>query len=405
MKKIISLTVISFLFLQVYSQPPWRQRANFLGGGRSSAVGFGISNTGYIGLGYDVNNYKGNLWRFEPDSNWWISIPNIGGPNQSGIERNMSASFSIGTKAYVTTGSGGAAYMRDTWEYEKQTDTWTQKADFGGTARRGATAFSIDSVGYVGTGQDLGGYRKDFYKFSPASNTWTAITSFGGTKRRLAVSFTASGKAYVATGDDGVIVKDMWEYTPQTDTWVQKAAFAGSPRQNAIAFSLNNEGYIGTGYDDSFTFKSDIWKYSPVNDQWTAQQSFPAGARAAAAVFTINGVAYIGTGYCDTAIFYDIWEFNPNAVPLKMNTTSTEKITASVYPNPIHTTGVYRIESSSTIQGKLIVYNSNGAIVRALPLLNNQCIIDRKNMDAGIYYYRVENSSTKNLMGKIIITD
>ena len=88
-----------------------------------------------------------------------------------------------------------------------------------------------------------------------------------------------------------------------------------------------------------------------------------------------------------------------------MNKTSTEKITASVYPNPRHTTGVYRIESSSTIQGKLIVYNSNGAIVRALPLLNNQCIIDRKNMDAGIYYYRVENTSVKNLMGKIIITD
>ena len=32
-------------------------------------------------------------------------------------------------------------------------DTWTQKADFGGTARRGAVGFSIGSKGYIGIGK------------------------------------------------------------------------------------------------------------------------------------------------------------------------------------------------------------------------------------------------------------
>ena len=31
-------------------------------------------------------------------------------------------------------------------------NTWTQKADFGGTARCGAVGFSIGSKGYIGTG-------------------------------------------------------------------------------------------------------------------------------------------------------------------------------------------------------------------------------------------------------------
>ena len=31
-------------------------------------------------------------------------------------------------------------------------DTWTQKADFGGTARDSAVGFSIGSKGYIGTG-------------------------------------------------------------------------------------------------------------------------------------------------------------------------------------------------------------------------------------------------------------
>ena len=37
-------------------------------------------------------------------------------------------------------------------------NTWTQKADFGGTARSSAVGFSIGSKGYIGTGYD-GNYR------------------------------------------------------------------------------------------------------------------------------------------------------------------------------------------------------------------------------------------------------
>ena len=33
-------------------------------------------------------------------------------------------------------------------------NTWTQKADFGGTGRNGAVGFSIGSKGYIGTGYD-----------------------------------------------------------------------------------------------------------------------------------------------------------------------------------------------------------------------------------------------------------
>ena len=41
---------------------------------------------------------------------------------------------------------------KDFWEYDPAANTWTQKADFGGTARYGAVGFSIGSKGYIGTG-------------------------------------------------------------------------------------------------------------------------------------------------------------------------------------------------------------------------------------------------------------
>ena len=45
-------------------------------------------------------------------------------------------------------------YAKDFWEYDPIANTWTQKADFGGTARAVAVGFSIGSKGYIGTGFD-----------------------------------------------------------------------------------------------------------------------------------------------------------------------------------------------------------------------------------------------------------
>ena len=68
-----------------------------------------------------------------------------------------SASLS-GAKA--TSGRDGMVQFRkDFWEYDPAANTWTQKADFGGTARYYAVGFSIGSKGYIGTGWD-GSYQK-----------------------------------------------------------------------------------------------------------------------------------------------------------------------------------------------------------------------------------------------------
>ena len=57
-------------------------------------------------------------------------------------------------------------------------DTWTQKADFGGTGRRYAVGFSIGSKGYIGTGV-ASSLTKDFWEYDQAANTWTQKADFG----------------------------------------------------------------------------------------------------------------------------------------------------------------------------------------------------------------------------------
>jgi N-acetylneuraminic acid mutarotase len=83
-------------------------------------------------------------------------------------------------------------------------DTWTQKADFGGTARFYSVGFSIGSKGYLGTGTDYNGSdynnNKDFWEYDPEANTWTQKADFGGTGRFGAVGFTIGSKGYLGTG-------------------------------------------------------------------------------------------------------------------------------------------------------------------------------------------------------------
>ena len=81
-------------------------------------------------------------------------------------------------------------------------NAWTQKADFGGTARYQAVGFSIGSKGYIGTG--YGGLTKDFWEYDPNTNAWKQKADFGGTGRYQATGFRyhdSSGHRVGPAGD------------------------------------------------------------------------------------------------------------------------------------------------------------------------------------------------------------
>jgi len=198
--------------------------------------------------------------------------------------------------------------------------SWTQKADFGGTARCYAVGFSIGTTGYIGTGTlDFGGGTKDFWSWNQSTNTWTQKADVGGVERLFAVGFSIGSKGYIGTGTDGntnVGMTDLWEYDTINNSWTQKAPFPGSARFGAVGFSIDSKGYIGTGRCDPNYYK-DFWEYNPVNDTWTQKTDFGGTARAHATGFFTVDKGYIGCGYLvDTVGTYvhyskDFWEYNP----------------------------------------------------------------------------------------------
>src|SRR5439155_25480349 len=125
--------------------------------------------------------------------------------------------------------------------------------------RYGAVGFSIGNKGYIGIGYHIG-VEKDFWEYDPVTNAWTQKADFGGTAREQGVGFSIAGKGYIGTGSaSNGLSRDFWEYDPVTNAWTQKANFGGIGRWLATGFSIGGKGYIGTGRDAFPSLLKDFW--------------------------------------------------------------------------------------------------------------------------------------------------
>lgn len=191
----------------------WTQKAPFGGAARRGSVGFAIGNKGYAGTGNtSMSGYTNDFWVYDPQFDSWSPIASFPG----GL-RFAAVGFSIGNKGYCGTGeqsNAPAGSKRDLWEYDPQTNQWTQKTDVPGPNRLAACGFSCNGFGYVGTGEDFqsGNNYSDFYTFNPLTNLWDTIDEFSGIARRYMVGTGVGSHAFAGWGTNGTNYNDWWEY-------------------------------------------------------------------------------------------------------------------------------------------------------------------------------------------------
>jgi N-acetylneuraminic acid mutarotase len=397
---------LSFLFLllfpvMLHAQYVWTQKATFGGSGRHRATGFAIGNRGYMGLGH-INStgdiqYK-DWWEYDPGSNSWTQKANFGGG-----KRYHATGFAIGNKGYVGTGRDSALNSRnDWWEYDPVMNTWSQKTSLPAQPRRGAVSFAIGSKGYLGTGS----YYQDFWEYDPSTNSWSQKASFPASGRTSAVGFGIAGKGYIGTGDIGGSTNDFWCYDPMSNTWTAKANVPGPTRMEAAGFSMNGKGYIGTGDDySSGNNYSDFYCYDPGSNSWTQIADFGGTARRYLTCFSIGNRGYGGLGTSGTNM-QDFWEYG--------NLSAVEELDGnpyniSIYPNPLSEKATISI--GKTLRGdeemKLLLYDVSGRMVRTVSIVSNSMLMQRDGLSAGAYFYRVdgkiEGKSMSVASGTIVI--
>lgn len=358
-KKIGILIALLLAQFWVFSQDVWTLRDSVNGSGRSIASTFVLDGQGWIVAGLDEDGFKRKMYSYNPNQDDWDDEISLGGENGDGLERGSAVAFSLKGKGYVCTGQGDfAAFSKDLWEYDPIAQTWSQKADFIGEARRQAVAFTLDNYAYVGTGQALSGLKKDFYRYDATLNVWAPIADFAGTPRRQAVSFVIGAQAYVATGDDGVARNDLWQYYPATNAWVQKASLPGVARTGASAWAIGNSGFIALGEGADFSYLKDVWQYYYYSNTWVQRSDFPSSPRKSAIAFVIDDVAYVGTGY-DGSFKDDFYSYTA----ILSLQEEKNKVEVSVFPNPSSDWVWIQMGEFQSDEVEVLVYSSTGQLV------------------------------------------
>jgi len=224
----------------------WTKKADYPGNSYSGAVGFSIGTKGYLGTGFSINGSVTNeFWEYDPVKNTWTEKASL----PVSAARTEAVGFSVGNKGYIGTGyvftDDEMVNLNDFWEYDPETDNWTEKASLPVSSARGeAVGFSIGNKGYIGTGNftaGIGGTAlRDFWEWDQVTNLWTRKADFAGLRRSGAVGFTIGNKGYIGTGvtldENGFsnYSSDFWEWDQETNKWTRKADLEGNPRVNAV---------------------------------------------------------------------------------------------------------------------------------------------------------------------------
>lgn len=283
----------------------WTQVSSLSGVKRSLAVGFTISDKGYIGFGVNsTGDLLSDFWEYNQSTNTWSQKAN-------GLAREGGVGFAIEGYGYVGGGRTNDGYSLHFYKFDPINNSWVSIQD-GLFTNWKSVCFKIGDVGFYGTGVSPSNYIQTFSKYNPSTNSWQYVSNFGGAARESAIGFSINDKGYVGTGRTGTTTyrNDFWEYDPVSNGWTQKADFGGTARYGAVGFSINGKGYIGLGQDTQ-GYKNDFWEYDPATNSWTQKSIFGGTARINAVGFTIGNKGYIGTGNNGDEYFNDFWEYNP----------------------------------------------------------------------------------------------
>ncbi|WP_317173193.1 Kelch repeat-containing protein [Maribacter aquimaris] len=288
----------------------WIDRSVFDGSARSGISGFTIGNIGYMGTGYDGDDYLSSFWSYDIDGDYWSQKADF-----PGSARNAAVGFQIDGTGYIGSGYDGLDELDDFYAYNPGSNTWTQIASTPATPRHSAIAFGINGYGYFGTGYDGDNDRKDFWKYDPSADTWTEMVGFGGDKRRSATTFTIGTDVYLGTGvSNGAYPYDFWVFDSTTETWSAKLDLDEEDdysiaRSNAVGFTIDGYGYIACGIAGG-TLTS-VWQYDPSDDTWDDRTSFEGTSRQDPIAFSNGSSAFVGLGRTSSLYLDDLYEFFP----------------------------------------------------------------------------------------------
>ena len=375
--------IVTLLFNEsTMATSSWIQRADFGSVGRHRGMGIAIGNKGYMGLGH-YNGAGPNIilkdwWQFDPSTNSWTQKADYVGNNGNG----NYAVLSFGMEKHGFVGGGQIGSSTEFYKYDPLTNNWSQAANLP-TVAMNTEGFVIGTKGYYMDGSSV-------YEYDAQLDVWTTKNNAPFSISIWPATFTVDGKGYVKTSSS------FWEYKPASDQWIARAPFPGLSTGGAVGFHQSNKGYIVSGYAGSLgNVNSETWEFNPATNTWLAQTEFYGSSRRFSSGFTIGNKAYIGTGTNGTN-FNDFWEFDALAGLSEMFDPNKFKC----FPNPA--TNFVNFQSENLSDFQVQVFNLKGELLNHSETQSNSLRITRNNLTSGTYIYKVVSEGKTVYSNKLI---
>jgi N-acetylneuraminic acid mutarotase len=397
MKTITTIITALFILLvfNVKSQPVWTQKADYLDTARYDFAGFSANSKGYIGGGRYSGPFNSlSQWQqYDPLTNTWSIAAAMPHP-YTGL-----SAFNAGGYGYVVDGLNISSYDYDTYKYNHTGNNWSTLAAMTYPRLYAASAAS-GNFGYI-----IGGYGysheplRDLWEYNSVTDTWTEKDTLPLTAARYyATAFSISGNIYIFGGTDGTnFFNNLWKYNPSGNTWTLMAPMPAAGRQQCMSFVMHNEAYIVGGTPNGPNLK-EVWKYTPSTDSWSQLIDFPgANAPYGGVAFVISGKAYIACGNGTK----ECWEYDPG--PDNVCELNTFKESLSVYPNPVVNTSVIELPESYKYPLMVDIYNSFGEMIKSISSNTNLININQSDFSKGIYFVKIKDKNSNLQATKFIV--
>ncbi len=406
LKNIFAFVLLLTTAQLVHAEWVWTKKNSLPSGNkRDRAVSFSINGNGYVGTGLDsLNIVRTDFWKYDTLTDSWSQVADF-----PGTARRDAVAFVIDSFAYVGTGiddsSAWGTIMSDFYRYDAYLNFWMQIDSFGIANSYGvfkAAAFSAGGKGYVTTGRVWGAPSYETWMYDPAINSWTQkmnFPAFGG--RNGAVGFSIGNKTYLTTGsDDNYFYNDLWEYDVVFNSWSQKQNFPGTPRIAAIAFTIDSLAFVGTGSDGGYS--NDFWYYNASINQWGYANQFPGDARRAATGFSIGEYGYLSCGKSESGTKRDLWQLSYQT---QVNTNDNESVFSKsdfkIYPNIISVNSFIQLKGIPVGCFQLTVFDSFGKLTNKISISENKIFISADDFKSAGEYFIQLKSSDKNIYSTV----
>jgi N-acetylneuraminic acid mutarotase len=240
-----------------------------------------------VGFGNDQSGNKNDFWQYQISTDTWEEIADPVGNNRHhpfyfGIDGDVYVGLGHGSVQEVWNGLTTPIY-RDWHKWTPGVSTeWTKMQDFPGEPRVAGQQTAFRGKGYVVSGQ---GYdhqnfdRGEFWEYDPQTDSWSELPPHPGTGRWAPGSFLLQGRLYIVGGRAHIgsnkqnfdLRKDMWyvNLVPSSvdEDRVASAGVWPNPASDVFSFGSGIElvSYTITDMNGKTVIGSDSGMFSDVN--------------------------------------------------------------------------------------------------------------------------------------------